>query len=271
MNSEATPRFQDGTTLEPHFRTRTALSGLVTRPRDWFQANLVLGTCLVVTVLGGWGLLWAAGEIYESIVEANGVSLLDQPVLDWVLSIRQQALTAAIAWYSNTGGPVIQPIIVGAVVLFLCWKWRSWTPFVLTALAVGGSLIATVVGKDLVGRARPPLADAIPPYEVSPSFPSGHTLNAMVIAGILCYLMLHWFRRPPARIAWIVGFSLYALTMGLSRVYLGHHWLTDVLAGWLLGLAWVFMVITLHRLWLTARARHGEPRWNRMLDATGPK
>ena len=59
-----------------------------------------------------------------------------------------------------------------------------------------------------------------------------------------------------ACIAAVVGyavFSVYAVTMGLSRVYLGHHWLTDVLAAWVLGLAWLAMVIGVHRLWHAMR------------------
>lgn len=242
-----------------------AIASLVLRTHRWSQANAVLAITLAVS----FGVVVAttvlAGEVYEAVAAADGVALLDRPLLIWVLGVRSPGLTAAIAFYSNTGGPVLQPLITGLLVLFLCWRWRSRTPLVLTVIAVGGSLVMTLAGKTLVGRARPSLADAIPPFESTPSFPSGHTLNATVIAGIVCYLMLHWFRTRGMRALWVVLATAYAVTMGLSRVYLGHHWLTDVIAGWLLGLAWVLVVIILHRLWLTARAKHGEPRWSTML------
>ncbi len=125
----------------------------------------------------------------------------------------------------------------------------------LTLIAAAGSLAMTIVGKDLVDRARPPAALAVPPLEVSPSFPSGHTLNATVLTTVVVYLVLIETTAAWQRSLAITLGTLFVVTMGLSRVFLGHHWLTDVLAGWLIGLAWALAVITAHRLWLTLRER----------------
>jgi membrane-associated phospholipid phosphatase len=126
---------------------------------------------------------------------------------------------------------------------------------VLTAATAVGSLTLTVVGKAAVGRARPPLAEAVAPFESSYSFPSGHSLNSVALAGITAYLLVRRQGRASTRAATIALAALFALTMGLSRVYLGHHWLTDVLGAWMLGLAWLVVVITSHRLFITARRR----------------
>ncbi|GAA4898826.1 hypothetical protein GCM10025789_16010 [Tessaracoccus lubricantis] len=143
------------------------------------------------------------------------------------------------------------------MVAFLSWRWRDITPLVLTAIAVGGSLLITVLGKHYIGRARPPVEEAVPPFESSMSFPSGHSLNALVIAGILAYLLIRhfWARRRWA--AWLSAAvaALYAISMGLSRVFLGHHWLTDVFGAWAIGLAWLTVVIACHRVWHMVRAR----------------
>ena len=106
----------------------------------------------------------------------------------------------------------------------------------------------------LVGRARPPLSAAIPPYESSPSFPSGHTLNSTVIASLVAYLLCLHLTSILARILTVVLAIAWFVAMGLSRVFLGHHWLTDVIAGWTLGLAWVAVVIGAHQLVLHVRA-----------------
>ncbi len=83
---------------------------------------------------------------------------------------------------NNSGGPIWQPIIFFGLAIVLAWRWRDWTPLVLVALAEGGALAIAEVGKDVIGRARPPESDAVPPFETSPSFPSGHTIEAFVIA-----------------------------------------------------------------------------------------
>jgi len=143
--------------------------------------------------------------------------------------------------------------MASVITIALVWRWRSRTPLILMLIAVAGSLTMTSVGKAIVGRVRPPLTEAVPPYEYAFSFPSGHALNSTVIAGMVTYLLVRRLRTRWARAAAVIAGIIWALAMGLSRVFLGHHWLTDVIFAWLIGAAWLALVITSHRLFLTLR------------------
>ncbi|WP_104116146.1 phosphatase PAP2 family protein [Arthrobacter sp. B1805] len=210
---------------------------------------------LIIGIGGGIAaaLTAASAEVYESVVEADDVAALDQPALDLAVSLRQDWLNAFITGYTNIGGPIGMPILAILIMVFLAVSRRSWSPVILLPAAAFGSLLMTVAGKDAIGRLRPPVELAVPPYESSPSFPSGHSLNALVIAGIVAYLLVLRQRRKRTRALTITLAVLFAVTMGLSRVFLGHHWLTDVLVAWTLGIAWLAVVITAHRLFLTFR------------------
>ncbi|MFK0008035.1 phosphatase PAP2 family protein [Paenarthrobacter sp. NPDC090520] len=227
---------------------------------QWITNLLGPYAALVITL--GIGLLVAIalavafGEVYESVVEADGVAGLDHPALDAAKSIRSPALDTITTAYTNVGGTVGMPILAVGIMLLLALRRKSWTPVILMLAAGLGSLLMTVLGKPLFGRTRPDLSDAIPPYEHSPSFPSGHSLNAIVIAGIVAYLVILRVKTLRGRVTTIAIATVFSLTMGLSRVYLGHHWLTDVLAAWALGIAWLALVITAHRLYLTVRTSH---------------
>ncbi|MBF4637942.1 phosphatase PAP2 family protein [Clavibacter michiganensis] len=212
---------------------------------------------LVITLLVGlalaFGLSAIAAQVYDNVTDADGVAGLDKPLLAFMIGIRTPWLNDVATAYTDVAGVVVMPIIAVATMLFLAVRRRSWTPIILVVAAGGGSLLLTIAGKDLIGRARPALADAVPPYETSPSFPSGHTLNAVAIAGILAYLLLLRQHRRVTRVLSITVAVIFALTIGASRVYLGHHWFTDVLAAFFLSGAWLAVVITAHRLYLTAR------------------
>ncbi|PPF90504.1 phosphatidic acid phosphatase [Clavibacter michiganensis] len=212
---------------------------------------------LVITLLVGlvlaFGLAAIAAQVYDNVTDADGVAGLDRPLLAFMIGIRTPWLNEAATAYTDVAGVVIMPIIAVVTMLFLAIRRRSWTPIILVLAAGGGSLLLTIAGKDIVGRARPDLADAVPPYETSPSFPSGHTLNAVAIAGILAYLLLLRQHRRVTRVLSIAVAVVFAVTIGISRVYLGHHWFTDVLAAFFLSGAWLAVVITAHRLYLTAR------------------
>lgn len=219
----------------------------------WSAANVVL---LLTALVGGLvvvGLTSVSAEVYESVIEADGLAGLDRPVLDAAVGWRSPGLDHAITLYTDVGGPIGMPVLATLATILMVWRWRSRTPLVLMLIAAAGSLAMTVTGKELIGRARPPRSLAVPPFESSPSFPSGHTLNATVLTGIAVYLVLRRLDRKRARSATILAGVAFVVSMGLSRVFLGHHWLTDVVAGWLLGLAWVAVVVTAHRLYLTVR------------------
>jgi membrane-associated phospholipid phosphatase len=219
----------------------------------WGAAHLVLVLTALVGGAVAVALTAVAAEVYDAVTEADGIAGLDQPVLDQALAWRSPGTDHAVTLYTDVGGPVGMPIVATLLTLLMVWRWRSRTPLVLMLIAAAGSLAMTTTGKAVIGRARPPLSQAVPPYETSPSFPSGHTLNATVITAVLVYLVLRRLDSARARIAVIVAGAVFVVSMGLSRVFLGHHWLTDVVAGWALGLGWVAAVITAHRLFLTVR------------------
>ena len=227
---------------------RVALLGRLWR---WSLANLAL----VLTVLVGGGIVLGAtllaAAVYDEVVDSEGLAALDQPVLDAAVASRTPASEEWVTRFTDLGGTVGMPVIAVLVVVVLAVRRRSWLPVVLMGIAAAGSVAITVLGKDLAGRARPPVALAVPPLETSPSFPSGHTLNATVVLGVSAYLVM--LGRKHLRSRLIVGsvVVVFVVAMGLSRVWLGHHWLTDVMAGWLVGLAWLGTVVTAHRVKVT--------------------
>jgi undecaprenyl-diphosphatase len=183
---------------------------------------------------------------YDAVGESDGLSRIDRPLLNWMVAHRNPALNTVVTWFTDIGGPTLLPIIATVVTVLLAWRWRSWSPVAFMVVATAGSLAMTTVGKDLTGRVRPDQSLAVPPFETSPSFPSGHTLNSTVIAIVLAYLVVLHVRSRLARTWTVVGLVVYAVLMGLSRVYLGHHWFTDVLAGWTAGAAWAVAFVLAH-------------------------
>ncbi|SDL23331.1 phosphatase PAP2 family protein [Tessaracoccus oleiagri] len=235
------------------------LAAVAQRIAQWIGPHLAL--VIALGIGAGFAALttWLASEVYEAVVDANGVALWDEPLLEASVALRTPITEQLVTSYTDIGGVVGMPLIAVTTMVVLAVRRKSWTPVILMLAAGGGSLLMTVAGKELFGRARPELAFAVPPFEHSPSFPSGHTLNAVVVAGIVAYLLMlrQDSKRTQALTAGLA--AVFAITMGMSRVYLGHHWFTDVLVAWVLGLAWLAVVITAHRLYLTTRKRIAGP------------
>jgi len=231
--------------------------GAVVGPNLALIISLAIGMGLVV------GLAALAEEVYDAVIEADGLAGLDRPLLDLAVDLRTPVGDTIVTGYTDLASSTVMPVIAIIALLTISIRRRSWTPAILIAATGIGSILMTIVGKGLIGRARPLLAEAVPPYETSGSFPSGHTLNAVAVVGIIAYLLVLRRETTRARLLITAGAAVFSITIGLSRVYLGHHWFTDVVAAWLLGAAWLALVITAHRLYLALRERERERRGSR--------
>lgn len=225
------------------------------RLKTWFKPY----AALTITILIGGVIIVAlallGAEVYDNVVDHAGLANLDKPALRYAEDLRNPELDSVVTGFTNIGGGIGMPILASILTAWLTFVGRTWRPIVLIGGAAAFSVTATTVGKKLVGRTRPDQADAVPPFETSPSFPSGHTLNTTVVIGLVVYLACLHYHRTLVRVALITGGTLFIIAMGFSRVFLGHHWLTDVIAAWLLGLAWLGIVILAHRLFHFIRRR----------------
>jgi undecaprenyl-diphosphatase len=91
--------------------------------------------------------------------------------------------------------------------------------------------------KHLMGRPRPPLVDVLGPLDRSYAFPSGHTLYSTVFFGLVAGLLLARTENHLKRALIVLGWLVASAVVGVSRLYLGYHWLTDVVASWALAVA----------------------------------
>lgn len=228
---------------------RTVIAPITAR-RDWLAGHAVVLLLLAGGVLVALGCTAVVAEVYESVEEDGDLARLDQPVLEsaqgWRSSTRNDLATAFTDLGGTIGFPIVAVLLLGLIAVLV----RRWEPVLLGVVALPVGLAMSTVGKAVVGRVRPPRSDAVPPYETSPSFPSGHALMTTALMTLVAYLALRYLHHTWQRVLAVLTCGAYALTMGLTRVFLGHHWLTDVAAGWALGIGWAAALVTLHQAWL---------------------
>jgi undecaprenyl-diphosphatase len=145
-------------------------------------------------------------------------------------------LKQAMVDITAMGGETVLVIVVTITAGFLAAK-RHWLTM---ALVLGGTIsgsIAVAIAKGLIGRARPALTDHLVQV-TSASFPSGHAANSAIIYLTIAFLIVQIVEERRARIYILATAAVLVTAIGFSRVYLGVHWPSDVLAGWSFGTLW---------------------------------
>jgi membrane-associated phospholipid phosphatase len=209
------------------------------RPRAKWLLPGALATVVLVTALA----VLLGDSVTDHVQRGDGLRTIDQPVAEWSAGHRVAWLTAAMRVVTTLGSPLGVTLTVVAVVGLVEWRARRFWPGLIAAVVLGGAQLLETSAKVIVARPRPP--STLWAHDMSAggfSFPSGHATLAAAGYGLIAALLVRYLRPVRARAAVWVAAATATATVGLSRVYLGVHWLSDVLAGWLVGTVWLGLV-----------------------------
>ena len=221
----------------------------------WLGRHPAMLLIVVALLAGGiWGFVELADEVLEgetrSFDEAVLLSLrnpedLSDPLgAHWVEEVGRDV--------TALGGVTVLTLITLAVIGYLLLEHKIRTA-VLVVFSIGGGMLASSLLKGIFERARP---DLVPheAYVYTFSFPSGHSMMSATTYLTLAALLASVQSRLRARVYLILVALLVTLAVGISRVYMGVHWPTDVLAGWTAGAVWAVLCWELAR-WLQHRGQ----------------
>ena len=210
------------------------------RHRDPATRTLVLR---LFAGLAAVALAVLLSALVEDVTGREGVALLDRPVARFVAAHRTSVMTSGMNVVSTLGSPAGMAILALAVGVLLGLTSRSWTPIAIPGVTAVGVIGLTVLFKESLNRARPPQSLATAAVH-GHGFPSGHAAAAAAVCATvawLCGLRLHHLA---ARLGVWAGAAIVTALVGISRVYLGVHWMSDVLGGWVFGLFWAAVVVS---------------------------
>jgi membrane-associated phospholipid phosphatase len=201
------------------------------------STQLVAGMVLVAAV----GL----AALTLAVVRHEALGGLDGSWRDWVLAHRNGTLTQVMAAASNFGSSPSLIVIALAAAGWLVWHGRR-NDSLIVVIGAASVLVVSPFLKLALERPRPAADEHLVSVD-SWSYPSGHSLNSMVVLGLLTVLAVRSWEGGRRVLAAVVG-ALLVFLVGFSRVYLGVHWPSDVLAGWLLGVMWLTICFTSARV-----------------------
>jgi undecaprenyl-diphosphatase len=217
----------------------------------WISERLtvIAAVWLAVGLAVSTFVIWAFFELADEVLEGDSRAF-DRAVLLWIHDSFPDWLDGPMRLVTALGDYyVVVPLLAVAVFVFYRRGWRLSA--VLLVVSTGGSVVLTTVLKGVFQRARPELIES--GYQASfYSFPSGHATVAVGLYGMLTVILAYRLRGA-ARWAVAACGLLLVLLIGFSRLYLGVHYPTDILAGYLSALLWLVCVGGVYALWLSVR------------------
>ena len=191
---------------------------------------LIVGAA-AIAFAGAWAFATLAEEMQEGTIQP-----FDEAVMQWATDNRVSWLETFLIELTVLGDWVVVFVVVGVAALFLSLAHRRWSVTLLLVANVGGIVISLLL-KHGFARPRPQFFDWGDPV-ITASFPSGHASNAAIAYGTIAYLIARLHHRRVVRWAIMIAAVVLVVLVSLSRIYIGVHYPSDVVAGLLFGVAW---------------------------------
>jgi len=212
------------------------------------------GVLVIVTGVALAGFL----ALVAAILLAPSFVSFDVAVSAAIRDLDIPGLTPIATFFTVMGSFWPMAILTIGTATLLVMRGRRPEAITIVVAVLGATIIGQLL-KVLIERARPALEFARIPQLGSYSFPSGHALTSLVFFGSVAFVVLIGEKRLRHSVAVVAACAFAALSIALSRVYLGVHYLGDVIGAWLLGSAWLAFVVLISAYWGAGRP-NGE-RW----------
>jgi membrane-associated phospholipid phosphatase len=217
-------------------------------PGGYLGLQLTLGALLLV------GASWLFGGIAEDVLTGDPLTLVDLQVAQWFHAHATVPVTRAMLVVTHLHDPSSMLAAVLLLALGLAWR-RNWYWLIAVGLSVPLGMGLNVLMKYAFQRARPSFDDPLL-LLTSYSFPSGHVAGATLFYGVLAALLVARVVDWRWRLLIVLTALFMVLLVALTRVYLGVHYLSDVLAAFAEAVAWLALCLTgLHTYWQHAHSR----------------
>jgi undecaprenyl-diphosphatase len=205
----------------------------------WIRGQELSVLLVVLCIVGG---LWAFIEIADEVVEEEAKPF-DTMILEKVQGVGPDGQPRGPVWLAVSmrditalGSYSVLTLITAACVVYLLLNGLKTLAFFTVGAAFGGMVVGTLL-KLLFSRERPEMALRLV-VEQTYAFPSGHAMMSAVVYLSLAVMLSTIHERHRERVFFLLAAMLLTFLVGMSRMYLGVHYPTDVLAGWAIGLAW---------------------------------
>jgi membrane-associated phospholipid phosphatase len=213
---------------------------------DFLRLHLTIGILVLVIA----GLLFAF--IAAQVVSGDALTIIDVQLSQWLHERSKPLLTQGLLIISSVHDPIVISVVAALIMLTLAWKKDCYAT-VAFLLSVQGGMLLNLLAKQVFHRARPSFENPLVTLTTY-SFPSGHVVASTVFYGVLAVLLIS--QTPSRRRAYCIALAALAMVtlVAFSRMYLGAHYLTDVLAGFLEAVAWLALCLTAIQIYLDYRA-----------------